>query len=115
MKAEDIAKLSSEQIEDLVVEGQDIQTLYRIDIYLEKLKSKLYRDINNEMIEKKRLEKKSELSWAENLMRISRSRQHDIQEGQAKFNWFFRIEAQKQLEPEIYNRIADRAKYGLNA
>lgn len=112
MKPEEIELLSTRQLEDLIVEGEDLQTLYRCDILLEKRKSELYRDIEHEAQNRKKINLKSQLSWADNLLKICKLRQFDVQETSNKFNWHFRVEAQKQLPPDVYNAIADKAKYG---
>lgn len=110
MKAEELSKLSQEQIEDLVVDGEDLQLLYRIDIHLERVKSRIFARLETE--KDKKIPLKNELSWADNLMSICKSRQYDLREDSVRFNWRFRVEAQKVLPPETYNKIAEAAKPG---
>lgn len=108
--APDFGKFTTEEIEDIVIEGTRLTELYRLDIYLERKRSGLFKELSHTGKETERIAIKNSLSWAENILQILKKRQDDLREGNNTFNWRFRTEAQKFLPPETYNQIAESAK-----
>lgn len=106
----DFSTKSNKEIEDILIDGDDLNTIYRLDIFLERQKTNLFLILHKEKIDQKRAEIKASLSWTENMHTICKSRQHDLKEDNNKFNWKFRIAAEKILPEGLYNQIAENAK-----
>lgn len=108
--APDFDKLTTTEIETLIIEGTRLTEIYWVDVYLEKKKSGLYRQLSYTTKENERISIKNSLSWTENMTQIVKKRQEDLREDNNSFNWRFRTEAQRLLPPELYNQIAESAK-----
>lgn len=106
----DLRTLTDKQIEDQIIEGADLNGLYRIDVMLERRKTSLFVDLAKEKEMDLRTRMKATLSWTENMHEICKKRQDDVKASNDRYNWYFRIEAQKILPPEKYAEIAEKVK-----
>lgn len=106
----DFSTLSKEAIAEGMIYSYDLQTLYELDVYLERYKSRKFREFERTDDEAERLLIKSEISWAENTMDICKKRQHDVKEDNNAYNWRFRIHAQKIMPARMYDQVAAAAK-----
>lgn len=106
----DFDSLEKKDIQNLVVEGNDLQLLYRLDIWLERKESTSYNNLNKETDPSRKGAIKNTLSWATNLHDICKKREEDLKENNNAFNARFRAEAQRVLTPEQYAKIAEAAK-----
>jgi hypothetical protein len=106
----DFKSMEKDQIEDMIIDGKDMQVLYRLDVYLERKISTSFFNLNKEQNPLKKGAIKNTLSWAQNLHDICKKRQQDLREDNNAFNARFRIEAQRVLPGEVYIQIAEAAK-----
>lgn len=112
MGAADLSVLTKEEIVELILEGADLNLLYRIDVFLERQMSSTHGELSLEKSNpEKRTALKNTLSWTENIREICKKRQYDLKIGSDLFNWNFRVEAEKLLPPEVYRKIAEAAKH----
>lgn len=106
----DFNNMSQTQIEEYLLAATETNDLYWLDIWLDKKVSSMFMEISDLPEGRPKLEKKSELSWATNLIDICKKKELETKEGSDAFNRRFRIEAQKKLSPGVYNSIAEAAK-----
>ena len=97
--------MSQPEIENIIIDGDNIKDLYRLNIFLERKATHLFHSLNEVKDPKEKNKLKDKLSWAQNLRKICEKREEELREDNNAFNWRFRLHAQSVLSEPLYTEI----------